>query len=450
MNFSFAKAWFVLSFVALSFLYGSAVGKWEWFPHSYLDRAMTQARVVFQQALGPPTTFTATARYNRHGASTPHPERVQPGMTLISSSWEGPDGWDPELRLMNIAAEVLHKWRINREELFPGGIGQRNDPSKTGVHGSLLLPDGDIVVNLEYVGMARLNACGDALWTLEEGNHHSIARDEDGSFWVPGVSPEPRTKTPEHPDGFPGLENSVWMDRILHVGENGELIDKFNLLDLLYANNLARYIPKGMEPEVKNINTDPVHLNDIEPLSPNLADEYPLFDAGDLLLSLRFPDLVFVLDPESKKVKWYESRYFTRQHDPDFLGEGWIGVFDNRRDGTERGSMLGGTQIIALHPSTDSTKVLFPTRHSDPHYTAWQGKWQRLGNGNLLIAETTAGRIAEVDSSGRTVWEWIRKAVNDSTVPSVTKATRHDLTPKEVASWSCSSVDSATDSTKPK
>lgn len=441
-NFSFEKIWFVLSLSALTFLYGTAVGKWEWFPHSYLNRAVDQARAVFGSS-NEATIFIGPRVYDRVGVRAVRSGKMQPGLTLISSSWKGPEGWNPELRLINKKGQVLHRWRINRKELFQGGIIQRRNPNKAGVHGSYLLPDGNVVVNLEYVGMARLNACGDVVWTLAEGNHHSIARAEDGSFWTPGVSPERRAQTPRHPDGFPGLERPVWMDRVLHVSEDGEAIDQINVLDVLYANDLDRYLPKGMGPQVQKIGTDPVHLNDVEPLSSALAEEYPFFEAGDLLISLLFPDLVFVFDPESGGVKWYESRYFTGQHDPDFMGSGWIGVFDNRRDFTKRGAMLGGTRIVALQPHTDSMKVLFPTRHSEPFYTAAQGKWQELENGNMLLAETTAGRIVEVDPNGHTVWEWVRAPISDSKVTSVTKATRVDLTRREIASWPCSSVDSA-------
>jgi len=94
------------------------------------------------------------------------------------------------------------------------------------------------------------------------------------------------------------------------------------MLDVLRSNGLVRYIAKATGPHVQEIDDDPLHLNDIEPLPASMASEYPLFDAGDLLVSLRYPDLVLVVDPDSETVKWYESRYFTRQHDPDFLGNG--------------------------------------------------------------------------------------------------------------------------------
>lgn len=58
------------------------------------------------------------------------------------------------------------------------------------------------------------------------------------------------------------------------------------------------------------IGNDPIHRNDAEPLSPNLTDGYPLFEAGDLLISLRHPSLGLVFDPESDAAKWDASHPF--------------------------------------------------------------------------------------------------------------------------------------------
>jgi hypothetical protein len=104
--------------------------------------------------------------------------------------------------------------------------------------------------------------------------------------------------------------------------------------------------------------------------------------------------------------------------------------------------MLGGSRIVGLQPDLDSTAVLFPTSRSEPFYTDVQGKWQKLANGNMLLTESVAGRVVEVAPDGRTVWEWIHEPYGDASVASVTKASRRDLTPDEVASWPCTSVDS--------
>lgn len=114
------------------------------------------------------------------------------------------------IKLINSEGRTVHEWLVDREDIFSGGTTQRWNPSEVEVHGSLLLPNGDILVNLVYVGMARLNSCGEVLWTMKEGNHHSITQAEDGTFWVPGVSQEKRARSDTYPEGFPGLKGKKY------------------------------------------------------------------------------------------------------------------------------------------------------------------------------------------------------------------------------------------------
>jgi len=305
--------------------------------------------------------------------------------------------------------------------------GQQKGRGDTGLHGSILLPNGDVVVNQFYVGTAQLNSCGETLWTLPEGSHHSVAQAEDGSFWITAVSQE------KH-DSYPGL-GPVWVDRILHVSEKGKIISDINTLDILYENDLERFLFQHGKTA-----GDVTHQNDVEPLPPSLSGEYPLFNTGDLLISARNINLVFVFDPDTERIKWYSRDPFIGQHDPDFIGDGWIGVFDNN---SGRGAAMGmGSWVRAFQPHTDSTRVLFQPDRIDRFYTNAMGKWQHLENGNMLLTESETGRAVEVDPEGRIVWEWIHKPTEDGKIPSITKATRVDLTREEVASWPCSSVDS--------
>jgi hypothetical protein len=432
---SFAKVWFIVSFAGLAFLYGTAVGKWEWFPHSFLNRAIAQARSIGGIQKSHEKVF------DRHGARTAKQEKVQPGLTAVTSWWTSSNGRKFGAKLMSSEGEVVHEWMVNREELFEDDMLQREHPGETDIHGSHLLANGELLVNLEYVGMARIDACGEVLWTLTEGNHHSISQAEDGSFWVPAVSQTPRLGSEQYPD-FPGL-GKVWMDRILHVSEGGEIIQDINVLDILYSNGLEHFLFKYGQ-----TSGDVTHINDIEPLSSDYSDEYPIFDTGDLLVSARNINLVFVVDPETGEVKWHVDGPFIQQHDPDYIGDGWVGVFDNSRGAPY------GSRILGFKPNTDSMKVLFQGEYLERFSTSHKGKWEMLGNGNMLLTEEEAGRVVEVSPKGKLVWEWVHEPVEpwipffESRVPSVSQGTRTDLTREDVASWPCSSVDSIDTSSK--
>jgi hypothetical protein len=447
MRSSVAKVAFVGALMVFSFLYGFGAREWGWFPNSLIEQAWRQAKVVAPFA---PPNFVNSRVYDRQGARQIAPEEIQPGLTLVTSMWEGPDGWKPEARLMDRSGRIVHKWRLDPQSLFPDSLDQRR-VGRRYIHGSHLRPDGTLLVNFGQVGTVQVDACGRPQWRLAARSHHSIERAEDGTYWIPGSSKTPRRTTPAHPDGFPGLDAPVYHEPILHVSADGTVLDRLNVLDLLYKNDLERYIPEAYQPQAKDKGPqtkDITHMNDVEPLGASLAGEYPLFEAGDLLVSIRDLDLVLVFDPDTGTVKWHTEDPFIMHHDPDFIGDGWIGIFDNARDFTFRGTMLGGSRIVAVQPHTDSVEIRFPTEHSDPFYTASQGKWQQLRNGNMLLAESRTGRVVEVTPKGRTVWEWVHVPYDDDHVPAVTEATRYDLTATEIASWPCSSMNT-TSSTQP-
>lgn len=446
------KLGFLLSLAVLAFVGGYLTRNYAWFPDDLLQRAVGQAERVLGSAGAPPdfTEVRAVAPESgpdtaRGGAAAPGDTAdyadLPPALTLITSTWQRDDGgWTPGVRLVDREGRVVHEWWVEPAEVFHDSVHRRGTGlDEQDLHGTELLPGGDLVVNVEYAGTVRIDACSRVQWTLAEGSHHSVERAADGSFWIPGISPEGPAESERYPRGYVGLPQEIYRSRVLQVSPEGELLDRIDVLSLLYDNGLERFIPKNRQQDEQDV----VHLNDVEPLPPSLAGDFEGFEAGDLLLSLRNLDLVVVVDPESRRVKWSASRPFIMQHDPDFLPGGWIGVFDNNWDDTNNGTMLGGSRIVAFHPASDSTRVLFPADAPTSFYTAHRGKWQQLENGNRLLTEADEGRVVEVDPAGRTVWEWSVEAYSGSRVPSVTRAHRVDLGREEVAGWPCAPEEGA-------
>lgn len=421
---------FGISLIFIIFLYGYASRGFGWFPNSILDSAWRQAIPIKQRFFALPP-FVSGRIYFESGARLVEPGKMQPGFTLISSNWKD-FKWLPGLKLIDKEGRVVHSWRVDPTEIFPEQFLPFPDLMQFNpITGSYLFPNGDILFNLPRTGTARLDACGEVVWRLPVKSHHSIHRDDDGSFWISGTGHNNATKP--HPLWGGDGPGPVLHDVILHVASDGTLLEEIDVLDLLQrSDSLLPYAIKFQQ------GRDPTHLNDVEPLSASMANEYPLFDAGDLLVSLKHLNLVFVFDPENDTVKWHAGGPFIQQHDPDYMGEGWIGIFDNHEDGTDRGTRLGGSRIVAFEPHTGASKTLFPTARADSFYTRHQGTWQRLSNGNLLLTESRAGRVVEVAPDGRTVWEWIHEPYNDSLVAEVYQSERYDFPPQKVASWPCS------------
>jgi hypothetical protein len=292
-----------------------------------------------------------------------------------------------------------------------------------------LLPNGDVLFNIEYLGLVRMNACGEIVWKLPYRTHHSISRNEDGNFWVSGLKWVEEGDT--RAQRFPDLKVPFVDEIVVLVSPDGKILKEISLLDSLYAAGQNSLFWQG-----RMKTGDVTHVNDVEELTSEMAGQFGLFTAGDLVVSLKHVHAVYVMDQDGK-IKWIDSGNFLYQHDPDFAADGSITVFDNRSDGTLDGSVLGGSRIVSVYPDTGVVNVVYPVRDQQSFYTSTGGKHQLLANGNRLITEAIAGRLFEVDSTGELVWEWIHENYDAQRVAEVMEGTRYAITEAQVRQWQC-------------
>ena len=131
---------------------------------------------------------------------------------------------------------------------------------------------------------------------------------------------------------------------------------------------------------------DLLHLNDVEPFPARLKEGF--FKKGDVLVSLRNINTVFVFNRETEKIKFICTGLFIRQHDPDFIDGNTFSVFDN----TRRPEEYHPQSRIAIVSAPDKTvKTYYEGTPEHPFYTRIMGKHQWLPNGDLLITETCRG-----------------------------------------------------------
>lgn len=197
------KVVFVVSLALLAFLYGFATQTFDWPPSGFLERAWLQAGNVEVDQEGTPR-FASPIVYDREGARTVGPtEEVEPGLTLVATWWED-FGWTQGLKLIDRTGRIVHRWRIDGDGVFPDPSDEhgRRAPDRTSIHGLHLFPDGDVLVNISYVGTARIDACGQVVWRRASGAHHSIARADDGSFWVTAGTFETHAGSTDRYQGF--------------------------------------------------------------------------------------------------------------------------------------------------------------------------------------------------------------------------------------------------------
>ncbi|MEA2693391.1 MAG: hypothetical protein QOJ16_2778 [Acidobacteriota bacterium] len=153
---------------------------------------------------------------------------------------------------------------------------------------------------------------------------------------------------------------------------------------------------------------DVTHINSLQELPEN-----PWYVAGDrrfrpgnLLLSARNLNTIFVVERPSGKVVWSFTEGLDRQHEalmngPDLPGPGRIAVFNNRL-----GSFWGDHQSELLELEPRAGTVAWSYR-SPGFFSPTSGVQQVLPNGNVLVTSTRGGRLFEITRAGRLVWEWV-------------------------------------------
>jgi hypothetical protein len=238
-----------------------------------------------------------------------------------------------------------------------------------------------------------MDRCGKTVWSTIGHFHHAVTFNKDDStIWTFG----------------PG-------DMMQLDPDTGHVLREISLNQLFEENpettifSVRRHLANG------GWHYDPIHKNDIEALPQAYASQFPEFNAGDLVVSHRSSNLIFVFDPESLKIKWWRSGQTRRQHDADWQGDGSISVFDNNLRDTGLSAIQGKSndgedsrfsKIWKIKPGNYEAKILYDGS-KDNMYSGERSKHQILPNGNILITSAHQGRVIEVTADGRTVFEFL-------------------------------------------
>jgi hypothetical protein len=421
---SWEKLLFLASAVVVSYAIGVATGHFRVPPFGILSDLWSAGEdwsKNWRSKLGiEPTQHLFVGRHPGIGVIQNVVGKSSPGVTLLESVFDERVG----LRLFDNQGEILHTWPALYSEISPSTdlIRDEDIPTndwETMIHGSALYPDGDVVFNLAQLALVRMSACGEVEWTLPAATHHSIHIADDGNIWTLGkryyAASDPR---------FPGMRPKFGDDLAFEVSPQGEILREISLLEMLYANDLiGAMLPTGHPLIDGHTMNDLLHANDVETLSQEDAPAFPLFEAGDAIVSFRNLNLLIVFDPNSGKVKWSQTGPWLRQHDPDFLPDGRILVLDNRDDGAD-GRILGGSRLLAIDPVTRKVDTIYEGTPEAPFFTSGRGTANYLDNGNFLVAETQFGRVFEVTPEGEIVWSFVHR-YDDERVLSVNGASRY-------------------------
>ncbi|HEV7670854.1 MAG TPA: arylsulfotransferase family protein [Thermoanaerobaculia bacterium] len=311
------------------------------------------------------------------------PAAEQAGLNLYLS------GHAAEAVLMDMDGHALHTWRYPLRRLWPD---LAKDPAMAKLEywrRVYLFPNGDLLGIYEGQGLVKLDARSRVLWSHRGGIHHDLEVTADGDIWVLDRDGKliPRLNPKE----------GVLEDMITVLGSDGKVRRRISVLRAFehsrFRGLLARRPPAG----------DIFHTNTLELLDGRFAARNPALRKGNVLISVLKLDTIAILDPDREEVVWAETGSFKRQHQPTFLPDGHLLLFDNTGLGGERSRVL---EIDPFGSRPGRVIWQYGGLPGEALFSKTLGSCQRLTEGNTLITESENGRALEVTPEGRIVWEF--------------------------------------------
>jgi hypothetical protein len=405
----------VLGAALLVFALGYTVGAFRLFPHHYIKNAITAARslaeVEKQKKFS--VEILRPAAKSRLGSDGPVSvylkDRAFDGVTMFT----GFDGNRYSAVLVDMEGKTLHRWQKDFSAVWPNPVQIQYQATDDQIdyHGSWLYPNGDILLNYTAGnfpfggGLAKLDKNSNVIWKVDSNAHHDIYVEKSGNilFWA-------HEYKHENPLGMSTGIKEFYEDMIIVLNPEGKEIDRIVLREAIknsdFRGLLSLNYRDSEDIQFKDEDLDdPFHANALDVLEESRAAAFPMWNAGDIMVSLRNLNMIGVIDRKTKLMKWALVGLTVRQHDPDFAADGTIYVYDNRgHDGPG-----GRTRLLQIDPKTQKVLWSYTGSAQEPLWSWSRGKLQVLKNGNILTIEPHAGRVVEIARDGTIVWEYLNQ-----------------------------------------
>lgn len=425
---------FVLSLCFVVFVYGVAVQRYKIFPYSVIEQASDAWRALRNR-----DDDTLMNGAEPRETSTPRPtittlspaagaEAVLvtggPYQNLERCPRYGCFAW-----VMDRKGRIIHSWEVDLKALtadltgFAPGFAPGDAPQNIYPIGVAITPDGGLVATLHgrnlfpyEVGVVRIDRDGRILWKRFDNSNHFFSLDGQGRIYTPATTIKEdlthfgRTAVDTLCDG-----DKVYDDSIRVYSPDGVIEREFWMQDVFQK---AGY--PGLFYGLRH-GCDPFHVNSVAPASAAAASHLEGVEAGDLLVSVREPSTIAVLDGQTGALKRIVTGRTAAQHSAVFLADGTVLVFDNRGGDRE----LGGTRVARVNLDTGETETVYPRSKAQlangPFYADERGRLDVSADGSrALVASGEESDITEIDlATGEPLW-LMHKSFDISAYPKLT------------------------------
>lgn len=320
--------------------------------------------------------------------------------------------------------KLIKRWQPDNKVLYEKAYNINNP--KTPDKGSdlyfmhpYMTKDSSLLVNAQLTSLlAKIDKNSDITWIKNDRvYHHTIELDSNDNIYT-CTAPFQSKKYDFLPYDYDSYKNHLIDDHITLVDKNnGNILFNKSVIEILLENGYQQLLlSKGQ------INSDPIHLNDIQPAE--YSTEY--WSKGDLLVSCRNLSAIFLYRPSSNKILWLKSGPWYNQHDADYIGDDKILVFGNDviREESIIDERLTTSNLFfskerphnnayIYHLANDSISTPYTDLFkSEEVQTFTSGRCDILSNGDIFIEATNQGRIIIGDSITKKI-EYVKRLDED-------------------------------------
>ena len=343
------------------------------------------------------------------------PDKTYDGFTLYTCPAGGESG--TQATLINMQREVVHRWAIPFSHVWPNPVHIDTRPNDSWVwfFDTYLYPNGDLLavfhaMNRTGCGLAKLDKESNLLWAYPAGVHHAVDVAEDGTIYT-----LQHEEVDELPQGLEKISTPCLVEYLVALSPDGKPLRKpLSILAALRNSPYAAVLSMLEKPTKRRIprpgstaphvnyaydDSDVLHANCVRVLSRDLVSKFPNFKAGHVLVSMRTLSLIAMLDPETGVVDWAARGPWQAQHDPQFLENGHLLIFDNL------GSPIA-SRVLEYDPQTQAVPWSYAGEGDNgaEFFTSERGMSQRLPNGNTFIVSSESGELIEITGEKEVVW----------------------------------------------
>tara|TARA_B100000900_G_scaffold367320_1_gene343745 strand:+ start:478 stop:1821 length:1344 start_codon:yes stop_codon:yes gene_type:complete len=285
--------------------------------------------------------------------------------------------------------------KVRNKVLFPR-LSIDDSPIRFEYWHPLILNDGSIISESDRSPLFKIDFCSSLVWINDEIIfHHSKMLDHEKNIWVGGqMNPKSKFVLNNQTTNY----DNFWDDSITKISIDGEVLYNKSIIEILIENNF-------LDMNIFDGNTDPIHLNDIEPA----LNSTKYWKQGDIFLSLRNQSAIIHYRPDTDKVINYITGPFAMQHDVDIISDKEISIFNNNNFVSNNKY----SEVIIFNFETKKFRKLFNNQLQKENFKTYtEGLSHIFEDKSLLVEEQNHGRIILFNSSGEKEWEFVNKDKN--------------------------------------